>query len=205
MKRILLLLALFSVVASGTMYAELTKKEVKRIEKDAKEQAKKFTQEGWLVSPGAMPINRQLEKAFTMETEKAQDGEDLYVMAEGQSVGKTYDAAKKQAIEMAKQGIASKLQTEIANMVEISVSNDQIDSEDAESVTRVVSESTTFSKVNLGRLITVMEVYRDIKGTKNKEVLVRVACNYNNAMNSAKSSIKKSLEDKGEKLRGKLE
>lgn len=206
MKKIFLLLTLVSFICcSYSQAAELSKKEMKRIEKDAKNEAKKLESQGWLASPGAMTIQRQLEKAFTMEMEKGQDGEELYVVGNGQSVAKTYDAAKKQAIEMAKQDIAGKLQTEIANMVEISVANDQLDSEDAESVTRVISESTTFNKVNLGRLITVTELYRDIKGTKNKEVLVRVACNYNAAMNAAKEAVRKSLEDRGDKMRAKLD
>lgn len=206
MKKIALLFTLFSLLACGVGYSvEPSKKEMKRIEKEAKAQAKKLTQQGWMVSPGAMTIERQLEKAYVMESERGEDGDELYVMGNGQSVAKSYDAAKKQAIEMAKQDIAAKLQSEITNLVEISVANDQLDSEDAESVTRVVSESRTFSNVNLGRLITVTEVYRDIKGTKSKEVLVRVACNYNTAMNAAKSALRKSLEDRGDKLREKLD
>lgn len=206
MKKILLLFTILSIFTFNYSNAvELSKKEIKRIEKDAKNEAKNLTEQGWLASPGAMTIQRQLEKAYTMESEKGEDGEELYVIGNGQSVAKTYDAAKKQAIEMAKQDIAGKLQTEIANMVEISVANEQLDSEDAETVTRIVSESTTFNRVNLGRLITVTELYRNIKGTKNKEVLVRVACNYNVAMNAAKSSIRKSLEERGDNIRGKLD
>lgn len=205
MKKILLLLSVFSVITCGICQGgELSKKEMKRIEKDAKNAAKILIDEGWLASPGALTIQRQLEKAYTLAAEKTHDGEELYVMGNGQSVGKSYDAAKKQAVEMAKQDIAGKLQTEMANLVEISIANDQLDSEDAESVTRIVSESSTFSKVNLGRLITVTELYRDIKGTKNKEVLVRVACNYNAAMDAAKSTLRKSLEERGDNLRGKL-
>lgn len=206
MKKIALLLAaIIAFAACDVCVAQtLSKKELKQIEKDAKNMAKDYEKEGWKVSPGAMPIQRQLEKAFTMQYEKAEDGEELYIMGNGQSIGKSYDAAKKQAVEMAKQEIISKLQSEMATLVESSVSNEQLDSEDAESITRVISESSSFSKVNLGRVITATELYRDIKGTKNKEVLVRVGYNYNAAMKAAKQAIREDLEKRGEAVRGRL-
>ena len=206
MKKIAILLAaIFAIVACNVCAAEtLSKKEIKQIEKDAKTQAKQYEKEGWKVSPGAMPIQRQLEKAFTMQYEKAEDGEDLYIMGNGQSVGKSFDAAKKQALEMAKQEIISKLQSEMATLVESSVANDQLDSEDAESITRVISEGSSFSKVSLGRVVTATELYRNIKGTKSNEVLVRVGYNYNAAMNAAKKAIRENLEKRGDSVRERL-
>lgn len=204
-KQVLTLLSFFMILSYGICYGELSKKEQKQIEKAAKAEAKKYAADNWMVSAGALPIQMQLEKAYTMRSEKALDGENLYVMGEGVSVGATYDAAKRQAIEMAKQVIVTQLQTEIATLVETSVSNDQLNSEEAESISRMVSESSSFSKMNLGRLVPVTEIYRDIKGTKSKEVLVMVACNYNAAMKAAKSVIRKDLEERGDKVRDKLD
>ena len=206
MKKIIFILAtMLAVFASDVSFAQsLSKKDLKNIEKDAKKEAKSLKEKGWLASPGAMTIERQLEKAYAMSYEKSEDGEDLYVMGNGQSVGKTYDAAKRQALEMAKQEVVSKIQSEIATLVETSVDNEQLDSEEAESITRVVAEGTSFSKINLGRVITVTELYRDIKGTKNKEVLIRVGYNYNAAMRAAKAVIREDLEKRGEKVRDKL-
>ena len=203
-KTIVLLFASFFLFTGSICNAELTKKEQKQIEKDAKNAAKDYKADGWLVSPGALTIERQLERAYTMENEIGFDGEQMYIMGNGQSIGKTYDAAKKQALQMAKEDVISKIQSEIAVIVDSSVGNNELGDDDAESVTRVLSEGTSLSKANLGKVITVTELYRGVKGTKNKEVLVRVAYNYNNVLNAAKSAIKKDLEERGDALRERL-
>ena len=57
---------------------------------------------------------------------------------------------------------------------------------------------------SIGRTITVVECYRDMKN-KNKEVMVRIAYNGEMAKAAAKKAIKNSLEDESEQLHDKLD
>lgn len=56
-----------------------------------------------------------------------------FIMAEAMSIGENYDAAKMQALELAKLNLAGQIQTEVATLIENSVSNAQMDQGDAAS------------------------------------------------------------------------
>ena len=76
--------------------------------------------------------------------------------------------------------------------------------EEAVSVTESVLASKNLISQSLGRVIPVVEVYRELPN-KNKEVLVRIAYNHDMAMEAAKKVIRKDLEEKGAKLHNQLD
>lgn len=182
-----------------------SKKELNaRVSKATKKEAKKLKKEGWLVSPGALPLEKQLEKSYTMQYEYDESGYPLYIMAEAMSIGENYDAAKMQALELAKQNLAGQIQTEVTALIENTVANRQLAADDAASITESVSASKNLISQSLGRVLPVMEVYRT-KGNKNKEVLVRLAYNQKMAYEAAKRAIRIDLENKGVKLHNQLD
>ena len=67
--------------------------------KDAKKEAKKLTKEGWITAPGALPLEKQLDKSYMMQMEYGDDMYPKYLMGEAMSIGENYDAAKMQALE----------------------------------------------------------------------------------------------------------
>ena len=69
--------------------------------KDAAKMAKQYKKEGWVVAPGQLPLERQLDRSFQLMIELDENGYQKYVSGEGQSIGNNYDAAKMQALEMA--------------------------------------------------------------------------------------------------------
>ena len=113
------------------------------------------------------------------------------------TIGENYDAAKMQALELAKQNLAGQIQTEVTALIENSVANKQLANEEASSLTQSIMGAKNLISQSIGRTITVMECYR-VKADKNKEVLVRIA--YNGAM--AKAAAKKAIQDE---LKGKSE
>ena len=127
-----------------------------------------------------------------------------YIMGEAMSIGSNYDAAKMQALELAKQNLAGQIQTEVTALIENTVANEQLGAEQAESITRSVMASKNLISQSIGRTITVIEVYRTLSN-KNKEVLVRIAYNSNMAKKAAKKAIKEDLEKKGDELHNKLD
>ena len=167
--------------------------------KDARKEAKSLSKEGWQSAPGALPIQRQLDRSYMMQQEFDDDMFPKYLMGEGMSIAESYDAAKMQATELAKQNLAGQIQTEITALVENNVSNKQLSPDEAASVTQTVMGAKNFISQSIGRVITVVEVFRT-KKNGNKEVLVRIAYNSQMAKDAAKKAVRKDLEDKGQEL-----
>ncbi len=176
----------------------------KKASKAARNEAKEMKKQGWTVAPGALPLDKQLDKCYLLQYQTDAEGYPEYLMAEGMSVGATYDAAKMQATEIAKQNLAGQIQSNIATLVETDLSNEQLGGFDAESVARTVAASKSFINNNLGRVIVVTEVYRMV-GNGRREVLVRVAYPQKQIDQVTKKTIKKSLEENGVDLHNKLD
>lgn len=87
--------------------SELNEKATKAARKDAK----RLTKEGWITAPGALPLEKQLDKSYLMQMEYDNDMYPKYLMGEAMSIGENYDAAKMQALELAKQNLAGQIQT----------------------------------------------------------------------------------------------
>ena len=219
MKKLLLSVLVFGLFAVAPMEAQLTKDQQKqrkeqvsqqrkalnsKASKDARKEAKKFKKEGWQTTPGALTLEKQLDRSMMMQMDVDQSGYPLYVMGEAMSIGENYDAAKMQALELAKQNLAGQIQTEITALVENTVANKQLAEEEAASISETVLASKNLISQSIGRVIPVVELYRDLPN-KNKEVLVRIAYNHNMAMEAAKKIIRKDLEEKGNKLHDQLD
>lgn len=172
--------------------------------KDAKKEAKKLTKEGWITAPGALPLEKQLDKSYMMQTEYDEDMYPKYLMGEAMSIGENYDAAKMQALELAKQNLAGLIQTEVTALVENSVANKQLGAEEAASFTQSIMGAKNLISQSIGRTIIVMECYR-VKSNKNKEVLVRIAYNGAMAKAAAKRAVQDELKDKSEEIHKKLD
>lgn len=172
--------------------------------KAARKEAKKLKKEGWEVSPGALPIEKQLDRSYMMQMEYDSDLFPTYIMAEGMSIGQNYDAAKMQAIEIAKQNLASQIETEVNALIDNSVANQQISPEQAASLVKSVSASTTQIQQSLGRILPIVELYRTLPN-KNKEVLVRIAYSEEMARNVALKAVKAELAVDAKDLHEKLD
>ena len=192
--------------------------------KDARKEAKGYEKEGWTVTPGALPIEKQLDKAYMMQYETDDYGYPKYIMGEAMSIGENYDAAKFQAQELAKQNLAGQIQTEITTLIDNSLANKQLSEGEAASLAETVAAGKTkqlsegeaaslaetvaagktLISQSIGRTIPLVEMYRTLKN-KNKEVLVRIAYNSEMAKEAAKNALRGELEKKSEDLHKKLE
>lgn len=180
--------------------SELNEKATKTARKDAK----KLKKEGWITVPGALPLEKQLDKSYMMQMEYDEDMYPKYLMGEAMSIGENYDAAKMQALELAKQNLAGQIQTEVTALIENSVANEQLANENATSVTQSIMGAKNLISQSIGRTIIVMECYR-VKTNKNKEVLVRIAYNGAMAKAAAKRAIQDELKSKSDDLQKKLD
>ena len=219
MKKVILPLALCLLAGTSVSYAQITKEQIKerkevkkaskqelneKASKAARKEAKKLKKEGWTNAPGALPVDKQLDKSYMMQMEYDEDLFPKYMMGEAMSIGQNYDAAKMQAVELAKQNLAGQIQTEVTALIENTVANKQLAAEEAESVVQSILAGKNLISQSIGRTITVVEVYRTLQN-KNKEVLVRLAYNSSMAKAAAKRAAQKELEKKGEDLQKKLD
>lgn len=218
MKKFVLFIAL-SVVTSGISFAQSAKELAKerkelvkaskaelneKATKTARKEAKRLKKEGWTTAPGALPLEKQLDKSYLMQYEFDEDMFPKYIMGEAMSVGGNYDAAKMQALELAKQNLAGQIQTEVTALIENTVANEQLEEEQAQSITRSVMASKNLISQSIGRTVPVMELYRTLPN-KNKEVLVRIAYNSEMAKKAALKAVKEDLEKKGDELHNQLD
>lgn len=138
MKKLMLLsLIMGFLLGSSAFGQELSKLEMKEINK----QAKKYTKEGYQEFKGDNSIKMQLIKFAKKRNEEDDRGNPKYVTASGVGVGKTQPAAQALAIETAKATIAGLITNEIKSKVNLKIVNDQIDTEQGESLTKLVSGS----------------------------------------------------------------
>ena len=176
-----------------------------KVSKEAKKMAKKYAKEGWKVTVGALPIEKQLEKSFQMQYElDLENGMPKYIKGEGKAISTSYDAAKMQAMADAKTELAGNIQTEVAAIIEERLANQELGKEEAVAISNAVQVSKQVIVQSIGRVITVVECYRELKN-KNYEVMVLIMYNGEMAAQAVKKSVKEELEKRGDELSKELD
>jgi len=209
MKRLIFALTiLFSVSLAIPVMGQATSKDAQKemkskAYKKARKEAKKYKRDGFYVAPGAIPLEKQLEKSWGLQYETDEKGNPKYFVASGNSVAETQTAAKLQAIETAKLNLAGQISTNIAALIENSIANQQLTTEEAASVTKTVAASKNLIAQELGRVLTTVEMYKKI-GT-NIESDIFIAYSYEMAVEAGKKVIRQQLEEQTDILHDKLD
>ena len=210
MKRLVitLLSGLFILFLINTSNAQVSNKEMRsklkfRPVSEIKKDTKNYEKQGYYVAVGAPSIERQLTNGLLKEQETDETGFPKYIVATGRSVGESQIAAKLQATETAKLELAGTLATNVAALIENNIANAQLNQQEAASVTKTVAASKNMIAQEIGRIITLVEMYKDIN--KNIEANVRIAYNSEMAMEAAKKVVRKQLESETNVLQDKLE
>lgn len=176
-----------------------------KVSKDAKKEAKRLAKEGWVALPGTPPIERQLDRVYAMQYELDMNtGFPKYIKGEAVTIGANYDAARMQANALAKIDLAGNIQTEVAALIESRVGNSQLAPEQAASVSNSVMGAKNMISQSIGRTITGLEVYRQLKN-RNKEVRVQIFYNSEMAMEAAKKAVRDDMTKKADKLVDQLD
>ena len=167
--------------------------------KEARKQAKVLKKQGWVVMPGALPLEKQLDRSYKMQYEFDEDGNAKFIFAEGNTTGKDYNAAKDNATFNAKIALAGQIEENITALTEGTVGY-----EDGVTINETVKASKSLIAQKLARTLPIMECCRTTKDGKC-EVLVRLAYNYSNAMDVAIDTIEQELKAKGLDLHEELD
>lgn len=184
---------------------KMAKKELSaKVDKQTKKEAKRLTKEGWLVSPGALPLEKQLQRSYEMQMEYDEDLFPKYIMASAQSIAENHDAAKTAATSLAITNLAGQIQTEVIAKIDNEVANSQLSAEDAASISETVMSSKNLISQSIGRTIVVTELHR-VLPNKNREVLIRIAYNGQMAKQAAQQAVRDELKKKGDNLSEQLD
>lgn len=187
--------------------AKLAKSELKeKASKAARKEAKKLGKEGYVVFPGDLPMDKQLDRSYMMEYEYVTDAAGnvvpKYLVGRGIAVGENYSAAQNAAIEVAKQYVAGLAEIDITTITEITLGNNETDV--VASVAEVISASKNIVSKKLTEIQPVVSIHRDLRKNE-KEVLVRIVYDRNLVMQTYKETVREELEKKGEKLHDQLD
>ena len=218
MQKFLLLLCVSFLAGSLNSVAQLTSEQIKerkelkkaskaelneKATKAARKEAKQLKKEGWKVAPGALPLEKQLDRSYLMQLEFDDDMFQKYIIGEAMSYGSIYDAAKMQATELAKQNLAGKIQTEITALIENTVANEQIGKDAANSIAKSIMANKNLIVQSIGRVIPLVEVYRE--KPNGYDVRVYIAYNSKMAKAAAKKAAGEELAKQGEDMQQKLD
>lgn len=214
-KFILALVALFTFAAIQPTFAQKTDKQLKkelhsRADRTARKEARRLAKkEGWKVFPGALPMEKMLEKSYMMQYDTDEDGQPRYITASGNGVGGSRTAAKLAAIETAKNELAGLIETRMAQLISTNIANLQLSTVDAESETKVLASAKNMVAMTLSGVRPIVVLYRDRSSMKKArdigrtdrvkkgkvEVQVRLFYSEENASKVAKKAIKETLKE----------
>ena len=208
--KFLAVLALLSfsmnTMAQNAMQAKLkeTKAALKeKASKDAKKEAKRLQKEGWTVSPGALPLEKQIDRYYAYVEQTDDELNPLYYTGEGRATAENYAAAHMQATELARLNLASSIGTEATGIIDNMIANKMLADDQAASITTYISENKTIFSQKLGRVQTPLVATRQLKN-KNKEVMIRMVAKVSSVHEIAKDAIRSQLETEGKELSEEL-
>lgn len=171
----------------------LNKSMKKKAIKAARKEAKSLKKQGYLTLLGQLPLDKQLENSWQAAYELDVQGYPYYIMSTQKAVAANYTAAQLQAMNAAKTDIAGQIETKINQVIETKVSSNEMGRNEANSLTTFVATSKNIISTTLGRVIKMVEIYREPKRTKTVEVQVTLAYNSEVATKEAINALQKSV------------
>ncbi len=171
----------------------LNKAMKKKAVKSARKEAKRLKKEGYMTLLGQLPLDKQLENSWQASYELDVQGYPYYIMSTQKATAANYTAAQLQAMNAAKTDIAGQIETRINQVIETKVTSNEMARNEATSLTSFVATSKNIISNTLGRVIKLVEIYREPKRTKVVEVQVTLAYNAEVATKEAINAIQKSV------------
>lgn len=161
-------------IKERTETAKLAKKAYDaKISSQTKKESKRLKKDGWNSVPGALPLEQQLDRGFKMRYEVTENGMPRFLVAQATAKASSHAVAKKTATELARQGLAEQMGSEVCNVIETSMQNNRLSATEMESMAKLTSMATTEVRHRMGITPLVVEAYRDVDG--GKEVMVVIA------------------------------
>ena len=114
MRKVILFIAVCLLAGTTASYAQLTKEQRKerkeitkaskselneKASKAARKESKSMKKEGWQVAPGALPMEKQLDRSYMMQYEYDEEMYPKYIMGEAMSIVDEYTMTCSREVE----------------------------------------------------------------------------------------------------------
>lgn len=205
MKKLLLfsLLTLLSVgygVAKEKSVSDVAKKELKaNTSKDSRKSAKAMAKDGWLVMPGRVTLEKQIERSKIAEVSVDENGDNIYLIGTHKAIGGNYSAAKNIASVRAKGELASQLKSHIKRTIMDKNSNKQVSRDDIQLLDETISAMLESVDVDMMGMNNLLEIYREVEDG-NCEVMITLGVKAQQLVQNSISQIGQELSDKTDLL-----
>ena len=173
MKIVLNLICVFMVISIAvTANAQgLSQDEMKAMKKEVK----KYEKDGWKTMPGALSLSDQLMRSRKMQLEEDDEGNSKWQIGAATSIGSIYDAARIQAMTLAKAELSGLITTNLTEKFVAASENQQMPLDQAESMAKAAMEAKAVSvDQRIGNPRVIFDAYRKLPNG-NVEVTLRVA------------------------------
>ena len=201
---VMVLAALF-LTAGGTASAQRFSDNVNieyKPTRQVKKIAKQYEKEGWKVAFGSMPMSEQLQRAIYFQKELDDEGNMRYAVGRGQTEAQYYDAARAQALELARLDIAGQFETQITAEAKTILGNEQ--GENLATVVQTTKGIRSLVSQNLKHTVVVTEIHKELpKG--GYMVQISVAADRQQTIKAAKQAIRQELLKRGDNILKELD
>lgn len=205
------LLVFFTMFMAFNNYAQDKSKSSKptkfkftKVSRDVKKETRKYKDEKWMVLPGNPPIEQQLNNAFNKQMETDDEGFPRWIISNGASVAQTQAAAQMQATELAKNNLIGLIETQMKSVVEIDLSNNQLNAQEAVTVSKTIQVATNKVSKKLGMVQPLFQIYRPVN-SNNTEVQILISYSYELARKMILEEMKLELQLETEDVRKKYD
>ncbi|MCX7605824.1 MAG: hypothetical protein N2170_00990 [Bacteroidia bacterium] len=201
---VIVLVGLMSLGLAQTTEKEAKKEIQRKAIKEARKEAKRFKKGGYDVTPGSLPMEKQLEYTWIRLYQRDEKGQSLYLSADGNAVAETRTAAEMQALEAAKLNLAGQLETFIRAIIEANIANAQLNTEEAASVTEFLAGAKNVIVTTLSQVEPAFKIYRNLPN-KNVEVNLKLLVNREQVLQEAKKQVRQELRERLKGLQEKVD
>lgn len=173
MKKVLSFITIFIIISFSTAANAqgLSQDEMKVLKKEVK----KYEKDGWKTMPGALSLSDQLMRSRKVQLEEDDEGNAKWQIGTATSVGSIYDAARIQAMTLAKAELSGLITTNLTEKYVAASENQQMPLDQAESMAKAAMEAKAVSvDQRIGNPRVIFDAYRKLPNG-NVEVTLRVA------------------------------
>jgi hypothetical protein len=190
-------------------FAQISDKQAKKeiqskAVKQARKEAQKFKKQGYDVTPGSLPMEKQLEYTWIRLYQRDEKGQPLFLSADGNAVAQTRTAAEMQALEAAKLNLAGQLETFIRAIIEANIANAQLSTEEAASVTEFLTAAKNVIVTSISQVDPAFKIYRNLPN-QHVEVNLKILVSRDQVMQEAKKRVREELRERLKGLQEKVD
>ena len=196
-----IMVALGSVCASAQSFSTDAKRTFKPT-KESKKLARSYEKKGWTVPFGAMSMAEQIQRAAYFQNEVDGAGQSKYAIGRGETEAEYFDAARMQAMELARLDIARQLETQLTAEAKKVLGNEQ--GAEVTSVLETTMGGRSVVSQKISQTIVVTEIQRELPNG-HKVVAITLAADRSQVMKDAKRAVREELKKRGSEIVEELE